>query len=393
MTRRNVLVLSVAQALGGASGPIIISLGGIVGQMLSPAGALVTLPVTCYHMGLALGALPASFIMRHLGRRSGYLLGATLGMLSGLIATFGIISSAFLIFCLGTLIAGFYGSYVQSYRFAAADEAAGPLKARAISSVMVGGLVAAVIGPQLVIWMRDAIPGVPFAGSFISQTALAVLALPVLAFFRATRPTPGVKLESAGRPLRQIMLKPRFILAVATGIVSYGLMSFMMTAAPIAMVGCGFTVGEAALGIQWHVLGMFMPSFFTGRLITRFGKEKVMAFGLLLIAASAAVALSGIALTHFWLSLVLLGLGWNFGFIGATAMVTDCHTHEERGKVQGMNDFLIFGSVAVASFSSGTLLSTVGWEILNWAIFPIVAAVLVPLLWQARAGARPAGIA
>jgi predicted MFS family arabinose efflux permease len=388
LTRRNVFVLSVAQALGGASGPIIISLGGLVGQMLSPAGSLVTLPVTGYHLGLALGALPASLIMRRLGRRTGYLIGASFGLMSGVIAAFGIIDGSFLLFCFGTMVAGFYGSYVQSYRFAAADEAVGPLKAKAISSVMVGGLAAAVIGPQLVIWLRDAVPGIPFAGSFFSQTALALLALPVLMMLRTRKAPTGAHVETSGRPLLEIMRKPRFILAVVTGIVSYGLMSFMMTSAPIAMVGCGFSVGEAALGIQWHVLAMFAPSFVTGRLIGRFGKELVMAAGLLLIAASAAVALAGLALAHFWVSLILLGVGWNFGFIGATAMVTDCHTHEERGKVQGVNDLLIFGSVALASFSSGTMLTAVGWELLNWAVFPIIIALLVPLLWQWR-GATP----
>lgn len=389
--QKNVLVLSAAQALGGAIGPIIISLGGLAGQSLAPSVALVTLPVTCYHMGLALGAVPASLVMREFGRRAGYLFGASLGLLAGLIATMGLVSGTFLIFCLGTLIAGFYGSYVQSYRFAAADEAVGPLKAKAISSVMVGGLVAAVIGPQLVIWLQDAIPAIPFAGSFLSQSVLALLAVPVLMMLRTEKTVTTVKGVSAGRPLLEIMLTPRFLLAVSTGIVSYGLMSFMMTSAPLAMVGCGFSIGEAALGIQWHVLAMFAPSFVTGRLIARFGKEYVMALGLLLIASSAVVALCGLALAHFWVSLVLLGVGWNFGFIGATAMVTDCHTHEERGKVQGINDLLIFGSVAAASFSSGTVLTSLGWDTINWAIFPITLALLVPLVWSGfnRTG-RPA---
>lgn len=382
------LVLSVAQAFGGAIGPIIISLGGLAGQSLAPSVAFVTLPVTCYHMGLALGAVPASLIMREFGRRAGYLFGASLGLLAGLIATMGLIGGTFLVFCLGTLVAGFYGSYVQSYRFAAADEVVGSSKAKAISSVMVGGLVAAIIGPQLVIWFQDAIPATPFAGSFLSQSVLALLAVPVLMMLRTEKTITTVTAPISGRPLHQIILTPRFLLAVSTGIVSYGLMSFMMTSAPLAMVGCGFSIGEAALGIQWHVLAMFAPSFVTGRLIARYGKEYVMALGLLLIAASAVVALSGLGLAHFWVSLVLLGVGWNFGFIGATAMVTDCHTHEERGKVQGINDLLIFGSVAGASFSSGTVLTSLGWDTINWAIFPIVLTLLVPLLWSGfnRAG-------
>ncbi|NIJ58255.1 MFS family permease [Pseudochelatococcus lubricantis] len=385
LARRNILVLTLAQSLGAAGPPIIISLGGIVGQMLSPDAALATLPVSLYSLGLAMGTIPAALIMRRFGRRSGYLLGAAIGVFSGLVATLGIVLAAFVVFCLGTFMAGFYGAYVQSYRFAAADAATGALKAKAISWVMIGGLAAAVIGPQLVIWTRDAFPAAPFAGSFLSQSALALLALPVLTLLRtppASSAPAGAAHAANGRSLRELLLSPRLMLAIAAGIVSYALMSFVMTAAPIAMVGCGFTVGEAALGIQWHVLAMFAPSFVTGNLMTRFGKERVTALGLLLIAASGAVALMGLELAHFWISLILLGVGWNFGFIGATAMVTDCHTPEERGRVQGVNDFLIFGTVAAASFSAGTLLTASGWELINWLVFPAVALVLVPLLWR-----------
>ncbi len=389
--KRNILVLTAAQALGAASPPIIISLGGIVGQTLSPVAALATLPVSLYNLGLAMGTIPAAMVMRRLGRRTGYLIGAAIGVLSGLVATLGIVGAAFVIFCLGTFMAGFYGAYVQSYRFAAADAATGPLKAKAISWVMIGGLAAAIIGPQLVIWTRDALPAAPFAGSFLSQAALALLALLVLMLLRAPKPAAqaaDAQAGAGGRPLGQIMRTPRFILAVSAGVVSYGLMSFVMTAAPMAMVGCGFTVGEAAFGIQWHVLAMFAPSFVTGNLIARYGKERITALGLVLIAASGAVALGGLDIENFFVSLILLGVGWNFGFIGATAMITDCHTPEERGKVQGANDFLVFGTVAAASFFSGSLLTASGWEAINWMIFPIVAIVLMPLLWQAARAER-----
>lgn len=389
--KRNILVLTAAQALGAASPPIIISLGGIVGQTLSSTPALATLPVSLYNLGLAMGTIPAAMVMKRLGRRSGYLIGASIGVVSGLVATLGIVGATFVIFCLGTFMAGFYGAYVQSYRFAAADAATGPLKAKAISWVMIGGLAAAIIGPQLVIWTRDALPAAPFAGSFLSQAALALLAIPVLMLLRAPKPAPAAPgAQAAGRPLGEIMRTPRFMLAVAAGVVSYGLMAFVMTAAPMAMVGCGFTVGEAAFGIQWHVLAMFAPSFFTGNLIARYGKEKITALGLVLIAASGVVALAGLDIENFFISLVLLGIGWNFGFIGATAMVTDCHTPEERGKVQGANDFIMFGTVAAASFFSGSLLSTTGWEAINWMIFPIVAAVLVPLGWRIAGQRRKA---
>ena len=196
---------------------------------------------------------------------------------------------------------------------------------------------------------------------------------------------------NTGRPLRSILMTPRYLLAVAAGVVSYGSMVFIMTAAPVAMVGMGHSVDHAALGIQWHILAMFAPSFVTGPLMTRFGKERITAIGLLIIAASAGVALSGSDVPHFWLSLILLGLGWNFGFLGATAMVTDCHRPEEQGKVQGANDFIVFGTVALASFSSGALLNSSGWATLNWFVFPAVALTLVPLIWRVRAVPCAAG--
>ena len=383
IARHNIFVLTTAQALGAASPPIIISLGGLVGQQLASDPALVTLPVSLFNLGLAMGTLPAAFVMRGVGRRRGYLLGAGFGIISGLIAAYGIASLSFMIFCLGTFIAGFYGAYVQSYRFAAADGVEGPLKVKAISWVMIGGLIAAIIGPQIVIWTRDSLPDTPYAGSFLAQAGLAMLAVPVLLMLRTPKAAARGAGTDAGRPLMQILRQPRYVLAVSAGVVSYGLMVFIMTAAPIAMVGHGHSVDHAALGIQWHVLAMFAPSFVTGHLMARFGKERVTAAGLLLIALSGAVALAGLGLWHFWVSLVLLGVGWNFGFIGATAMVTDCHSPAERGKAQGANDFVIFGTVAAASFFAGALLHSSGWQLLNWLIFPAVVVILVPLLWQA----------
>lgn len=388
LARRNIAVLSAAQALGAAGPPIVISLGGLVGQQLSRDPALVTLPVSLFNLGLALGTLPAAFTMRRYGRRTAYLLGASLGIAAGLVAALGIVMASFIVFCLGTFTAGLYAAYVQSYRFAATDAAEGALKARAIAWVMVGGLFAAIIGPQLVIWTRDAFPEAPFAGSFLSQAALALLAVPVLLLLRAPRRAVATGRHEGGRPLGDILRSPRYMLAVAAGVASYGLMTFVMTAAPIAMVGHGHSVDHAALGIQWHVLAMFAPSFVTGHLMARFGKERVTAVGLLLIALAGMVALGGLDLFHFWVSLVLLGIGWNFGFIGATAMITDCHTPQERGKAQGANDFMVFGTVAAASFFAGTLLHASGWQTINWLIFPAVAVILVPLVWQAARSTR-----
>lgn len=388
--RRNIMVLALAQTLGASNGPIVISLGGLVGETLSRDPAVATLPVSLYNLGLALGTLPGAMITRRFGRRYAYLIGAVAGLAAGTIATVGIVLASFAVFCLGTFVAGFYASTVQSYRFAAADGLSGELKGKAISVVMIGGLAAAILGPQLVIWTRDSIPDLAFAGSFVGQAALALLAIPVLLLLRpppAKRPSEEIS-QGTARPLRQILCSPRYLLAVAAGVVSYGLMTFLMTAAPLAMIHTGHAVDHAALGIQWHVLAMFGPSFFTGKLMARFGKERITAFGLLIIAGSAVAALTGLSVGHFWISLTLLGLGWNFGFLGATAMVTDCHNEAERSHAQGANDFIVFGTVAVASFSSGFLLSSAGWAVLNWLVLPAVAVILVPLLWRSFVPAR-----
>lgn len=394
--RHNARVLTAAQALGGASPAIIVSLGGLVGQQLATNPAFVTFPISLFNLGLAIGTLPAAWVMRRHGRRFGYLIGSLLGVLAGVVSAGGIYAQTFLVFCIGTLVAGFYASYVQSYRFAATDGAPDEIKPRLISWVMLGGLFAAIIGPQTVIWTRDIVPWAPFAGSFVGQALLALLAIPVLWRYRETDSVGKARQGSlapvpyTGRPLAQIAAQPRFILAVACGVVSFSLMTFVMTAAPVAMVGCGHSIGEAALGIQWHILAMFGPSFFTGRLIERFGVNMITAAGLLMLAIAAAIGLSGLDLAHFWIALVFLGAGWNFGFIGATAMVTACHRPEEKNRVQALNDFLVFGSVAAASFASGKLLSVAGWELINLVVFPAVTAVLLMMLWQHwRAKTRP----
>lgn len=384
-------VLFVAQALGGASPPIIISVGGMVGQLLSSDPMASTLPVSLYQLGMALSTLPAAWLMQRYGRRLAYVLGALLGVLSGVMAAQGIVQSNFVLFCLGTSLAGFYAACVQSYRFAAVEtavEASG--QARAISTIMVGGLLAAIIGPQVVIWTRDALPMAPFAGSFYGQAALALLALPLLATLRLP-PAPPTTAHTSGdaRPLSEIVRTPQFIVACAAGVTSYGLMAFLMTATPMAMVACGLSVGEAALGVQWHVLAMFAPSFFTGRLIARFGKTRITALGLVLIALSGGIALMGLELLQFWGALIVLGVGWNFGFIGATALLTESYRPAERAKVQAVNDFVMFGAVALASFGSGHLLHTAGWNAINAGMLPLIAAVLLLMAWHHRRQRNP----
>ncbi len=378
--KRNALILSGAQALGGANPAIVVSLGGLVGAQLASDKTFATVPVSLLQLGIAAGVIPAAMLMRRLGRRGGYLIGALVGATGASLAAGGVVSRHFWLFCLGTFVCGLYGSFVQSYRFAAADTASPGFRPRAISWVMLGGLAAGVIGPQSVYWTRDLTPAAPFAASFLAQGALALLAICIVSQLHAP-PVKAVR-SDLGRPLGQIVRQPKFIASVIAALVAYGLMSFVMTAAPMAMVACGHSVGDAALGIQWHVLAMYGPSFFTGKLIERFGKETITITGLALTALAAITGLTGLSVGHFWLALVLLGLGWNLGFIGATALVTDCYRPEERVKVQAANDFLVFGSVAIASFSSGGLLSHGGWETVNWLVFPPVAVALLLVLWQ-----------
>jgi MFS family permease len=388
--RRQAGILAVAQALGGANPSIVVALGGLVGTRLAPDAAYATVPVSLLQLGIALGTIPAAMMMAGLGRRGGYIIGGMIGALAGAVAAAGIALGSFLIFCAGTMLAGFYSSYVQSYRFAAADEASHADRARAISWVMTGGIFGGIIGPQTVIWTRDLVPDAPFAGGFLAQGVLALVTILVVSQLRSRRPSHVSALPpTRGRPLREIVTQRSFVLSVIAGLVSYGLMSFVMTAAPIAMVvECGLSIDSATLGIQWHILAMYGPSLVTGRLISRFGKVPITVTGLLLIAASAAVGLLGRDIPHFWATLVLVGLGWNFGFIGATALVTECYEPEERAKVQATNDFLVFGTVAVASFSSGTLQANAGWAGINWLVFPFVAIALLAISIPGR-GVRP----
>lgn len=383
--RRNAGLLSGLQALGGANPVLVVALGGLVGQQLASNPEYATLPISLFNLGMAIGILPAAFFMRRLGRRNAYFLGALLGICGGLIAYLGITISSFVIFSLGTILAGFYSSYVQNYRFAAADSVSPEWRPKAISWVMLGGLVAAIVGTQIILFTRDLWPATPFAATFLAQAGLAALAIPLISLLRsdAIQSASVHTSTSTGRSLWEISKNPRFIIAVVTGMVSYSLMSFMMTASPLAMIGCGHSVRDSTLGVQWHILSMFAPSFITSMLINRFGKISITLLGIVLIGAASFAALAGLSVAHFWTSLILLGVGWNFSFIGATTLVTDCYRPEETSRVQAFNDFLIFGSVALSSFSSGKLLATQGWNGINVWTFPIVGVVSLALIWLA----------
>lgn len=382
LARRNVVVLAAAQAFAGAGAPICISLGGIVGHYLLGADkSLATLPVTAFVLGTAFATLPAGFLAKRFGRRLGLMSGSLIGVVGGLVAAYAIFLGQFWLFCLGILFAGSTSAFVQQYRFAAADTASVNFRPKAISWVMAGGILAGVIGPQTAAHTTDLFAPILFAGAYVGLSALAALSWFVLSFLKFPTVVKEEVKTSGGRPLLEIMSQGRFIVAVLCAVSSYAIMSFVMTAAPLAMIACGHSTSEAVLGIQWHVLAMFGPSFFTGSLIQRYGKEKIVALGLILLASCAALALTGLELATFWGALVLLGVGWNFGFIGATAMLTDTYRPEEKNRVQSVNDFIVFGFVAAASLSSGGILNAFGWETINIMVFPVVGVTLLLLFF------------
>ena len=387
LARRNAVVLSASYALVGACAPVAISLGGIVGHyLLAVDKSLATAPVTAFNIGVALGALPAALLMRLVGRRYGFMAGAMVTATGGLVAASALFRSEFWLFAAGLLVIGLGGAFVQQYRFAAADNAPDSFKAQAISWVLIGGIFAAIIGPQTVIFTRDLFEPVLFAGAFVSVIGLAAIGLLVLSFLRVHENTVLLdhEKEEPARPLREILSQRRFVTALACGVCSFALMSFMMTGAPLAMIGCGYSTDLATLGIQWHVVAMFAPSFFTGRLIARFGCEAIIACGLVILIGCSIIAGLGIELWNFWLALILLGVGWNFGFIGATAMVTSTYRTSEKNKVQGVHDVILFSTVAFASLMAGQVLNSFGWDGINMIVRPIALACLLLLGLQVR---------
>jgi len=376
--RGNIWRLAIAQALAGANSVVVYATGSIVGNMLAPTPMLATLPISIFVVGMAACTLPVGIVARRHGRRAAFLLGTGAGVLTGLLAWIAIILGAFWLFCLATFFGGAYAAVVLSFRFAAADGVEPKRRARALSLVMAGGVAAGVVGPQLVTWTMDLWPPHMFAATFLAQAAVAVISAFVLLGVRL--PVPTAQEIAGGRPLQAIALQPRFVAAVICGAVSYMLMNFLMTAAPLAMHMCGHSQESANLGLQWHVIAMYAPSFFAGGLIARFGAGCVAALGLALIGLSAAIGLSGIDVMHFWWSLSLLGVGWNFGFLGASALVLECHRPEEKTRVQSLNDFIVFGLMAIGSFSSGGLLSAYGWNTVLWVSFIPLALSIVAIV-------------
>ncbi len=379
-------MLVLAQAFLGAQMAMMFVVGGLAGQSLASNVCFATLPISLIVIGSMLAANPLSMIMQKWGRQAGFFIGAGAGALGGAIGAYGLYLASFPIFLLGSLISGIYMSAQAFYRFAAADTASEAFRPKAISYVMAGGLASAVIGPQLVKVTAEAMV-VPFMGTYLAIIGLNLIGSLLFFFLDIPRPVPPAADSPKGRSRWQLLTTPRIAVAIICATVSYALMNLVMTSTPLAVVGCGFNAGNAADIVTGHVLAMFAPSFFTGHLIARFGVEKIVGAGLLILACAGLVALQGVELSNFFVALILLGLGWNFGFIGATTMLASAHEPSERGRIQGLNDFLVFGGVTMASLASGGLMNCsggtaqTGWISVNLAMTPFLALAGAALIW------------
>ena len=384
--KRTVIILVLAQAFLGAQMPMIFTIGGLAGQSLATNACFATLPISLIVVGSMLSATPLSAIMQRFGRRVGFMVGSAGGAIGGAIGAYGLYLNSFTIFLVGSFLTGIYMSAQGFYRFAAADTASDDFRPKAISYVMAGGLASAVIGPQLVKVTSQSMV-IPFLGTYLAVIAINVIGSALFLFINIPKPEAPKDDAPKGRTRWQLITTPRIAVAVICAMVSYALMNLVMTSTPLAVVGCGFEQNSAADVVTAHVLAMFAPSFFTGHLIARFGVEKIVAAGLVILAGAGAVALQGVELENFFIALILLGVGWNFGFIGATTMLAGAHEPHERGRMQGLNDLLVFGGVTVASLASGGLMNCSGgnpvdgWMSVNLAMAPFLMLAGGALIW------------
>ena len=387
--RRNVLVLILAQAVMGSQMPMIFILGGLAGQSLATNICFATLPITMIVLGSMLTSPFLSTIMRRYGRKTGFFIGAFGGALGAMVGSIGLYASSFGIFLFGSLLTGIYMSAQGFYRFAAIDNASEAFRPKAISYVLAGGLLAAIIGPQLVKVTAHAM-AVPYLATYLTVIGLNIGGSFVFLLLKTSRAQETNDNMGPIRSRKELLRDPKIAVAMICGMVSYSLMNLMMTSTPLAVVGCGYGEDTAADVVSSHVLAMFLPSFITGHLIARFGVEKIIATGLIFLGISCCAALSGLAVFNFFAALTLLGLGWNFGFVGATTMLADAYRPRERGRVQGINDLLVFGSVTVASFASGGLMNCSGgsvlsgWISVNLAMIPLISIATIALIWLSR---------
>lgn len=380
--RKNAFLLAGAQSLAGANVTVTAILGGIVGAYLAEDKTLSTLPITLLITGAAVTTIPASNLMRRIGRRAGFMSAALVGMAGAAVVAYAIWIESFALVCFGSFLLGVYNAFVQYFRFAAADTASPAFRPKAISWVLAGGVIAAVIGPQIVIWGKDLLAPIQFAGAYVVLIGTCAVTFCILNFIDVPLPKTETHSEPA-RPLGEILRQRRLVIAILCGMASFSMMTLAMTATPLAMLANHHGVDDAAFVIQWHAVAMFAPSFITGSLIARFGVENIVIVGLILITGCGAASLLGVEIHHFWLAMVLLGIGWNFSFVGATAMVAECYRSSERNKVQGINDFAVFSTVAMASFMSGALFQHYGWLTLIAVLICVsVLALALVSFWR-----------
>jgi MFS family permease len=390
--KRNVALLSTCQALLLVNNSVLITVNALAGYALAANKSIATLPVTSYFLGSALSALPASLLMKRYGRKVGFTIGSACGMAGALTCATAVFVQSFWLLCMGTLILGAYFASGQFYRFAAAEAAPAAWKPKAISLVLAGGIVGGFVGPETSKLTREIITGHLYAGPYFSLIGFALITMLIVRLLDIP-PLSAAESTAEGRPLRLIARQPAFIVAVLCGVVSYGVMNLLMTATPLAMVACQHPFSAAAFVIQWHLVAMFAPSFVTGSIIKRFGLLPVMITGAGLMAVCVAIAVSGVDIMHFWAALVLLGLGWNFMYLGATTLLTETHTPAERGKVQGVNDMSISFTMVLSSLSVGALFTYEGWQSMNMLALPFVALAASGIVWLAFARrVRPAAL-
>jgi MFS family permease len=394
--KRNVAVLVAAQAILGAQMPMMFIVGGLAGGMLTGNPCFATLPISLIVFGSMTTAPWLSPLMQKHGRKTGFFVGAVAGALGAAVSAYGLYIGSFMIFSIGAYLSGIYMSAQGFYRFAATDTASDGFRPKAISYVMAGGLISAVFGPQLNKLVQDA-SVIPFFGSYIAIIALNLVGMFLFLILRLPKGTanePKVIAQTPPRSRKELLRDPKILVAISCGMVAYALMNLVMTSTPLAVVGCGLTKNNANDIVSAHVIAMFLPSFFTGHLIIRFGVERIMGLGLIILAGAGVVALSGMELPNFFVALMLLGLGWNFGFIGATTLLTSAHAPHERGRVQGMNDAIVFGCVTIASIASGGLMNCTGgsviqgWAAVNYAMVPFLLLAGTALLWLVMTNKR-----
>ena len=382
---KNVALLSACQALLFTNNVTLIAINGLAGYKLAPTPVMATLTVTAQIIGSAVSTMPASLLMQRIGRRAGFQVGSLFGMAGAALATLALWLGNFWLLCAATFVLGVYGAFGQFYRFAAADAAAPSFRSKAISLVVAGGLVGGLVGPALSTWTR-ALASTEFLASYASLMVFSLLTMMVTSQLSA--PKPHIDASAAPpRPIKKIAAQPVFIVAVTSSAISYGVMNLLMTATPLAMGFCGHPYSAAAGVISAHVIAMFAPSFFTGNLIARFGVLQVILVGAALMAACVAVALSGLEIMNFWWALVLLGLGWNFMFVGGSSLLTEAYRPNEKAQAQGAHDLLVFCTTACSSFASGVLINRTGWTTLQWTAVPFLVISVLTVLWL-RSGRR-----